>query len=87
MERAEQKLFGITIFTWDGWDEIDTGNMQFYNVEFPFDSMKKYNGMDASLDMDGRLSITEKDGDCKEVWNGYVCKIPEFMERVNASLN
>ncbi len=87
MERFEQKLFGITIFTWDEWDEIEIGELQFYNVWFPFDSMKKYNGMNASLDMDGRLSIVEKDGDCIEVWNDYVYWIPEFMEKLNASLD
>ena len=78
----EQKMFGVVIFTWDEWDEVDTGCLQFYNINFSFESMKKYNGMDASLDMDGELSITEKDGDCKEVWKGYLTEIPEFMAEI-----
>lgn len=79
----EQKMFGVVIFTWDEWDEIETGFLQFYDVNFPFDSMKKYNGMDASLDMDGELRITEKDGECDEVWKGYVSEIPEFMAAIS----
>lgn len=78
----EQEMFGVVIFTWDEWDEIDTGCLQFYTVNFPFDSMKKYNGMDASLDMDGELRITEKDGECDELWKGYVSEIPEFMAAI-----
>lgn len=84
MERARQELFGLLIFTWDNFDIIDADLIQFYNIEFPYDSMKKYNGMDASLDMDGKLSITTREGECEEVWKGYVCAIPEFMERVKA---
>lgn len=83
----EQKLFGIVIFTWEEWDDIDSECAQFYNVNFPFESMKKYNGMDASLDMNGELSVTEKSGECKEVWKGYVCEIPEFMRAVMAKFD
>lgn len=79
----EQKMFGVVIFTWDEWDEIDTGCFQYYAVNFPFESMKKYNGMDASLDMEGELSITEKDGEFKEVWKGFVSDIPEFMTAIS----
>lgn len=79
----EQKIFGIVIFTWDDWGKIEPGCLQFYNVQFPFESMKKYNGMDACLDMDGELFITEKDGECKEVWKGFVSEIPEFMSKLS----
>lgn len=78
----EQKMFGVVIFTWEEWGEIETGWLQFYTVNFPFESMKKYNDMDASLDMDGELCITEKDGECEEVWKGYVSEIPEFMAAI-----
>lgn len=82
MERTRQELFGLLIFTWEDCDIVDTDLIQFYNIEFPYDSMKKYNGMDASLNMDGGLSITTREGECEEVWKDYVCAIPEFMERV-----
>ena len=66
MERNTEKLFDIPLFYWEKWNEIDTGFLQFYNVEFPFESMKKYNGMDASLDMNGEIAITDSKGE--EVW-------------------
>lgn len=72
----EEKLFDIVLFYWDEWDEIDLYCLQFYNVQFPFESMKKYNGMDVSLDRNGELKIY--DGD-EEVWKGFVFQIPEFM--------
>ena len=80
-EKNAEKLFDIPLFYWEEWDEIDTGFLQFYNVEFLFESMKKYNGMDASLDMNGELAITDNNGD--EVWKGFACAIPEFRREVN----
>lgn len=82
MKRKAEKIFDIPLFYWEGWDEIETGFLQFYNVEFPFESMKKYNGMDASLDMSGEIVITDSEGE--EVWKGFACIIPEFVKKLNA---
>lgn len=82
MERNTEQLFDIPLFYWEAWDEIETGFLQFYNVEFPFESMKKYNGMDAALDMNGELTITDSEGE--KVWKGFACAIPEFLQEVNA---
>lgn len=79
MKRNEEKIFDIIIFLWEDWDEIDTGYLQFYNVEFPFESMKKYNGLDVSLNMNGEMSITSND---EEVWKGFSIDIPEFLEEM-----
>lgn len=81
MERNVQRLFDIPLFYWEEWDEIETGFLQFYNVNFLFSSMEKYNGMDVSLDMNGELAITDSDGN--EVWKGFACEIPEFLQGVN----
>ena len=81
MERNTEKLFDIPLFYWEEWDEIETGFLQFYSVEFPFESMKKYNGMDVSLDMNGGIAITDEDGN--EVWKGFTCAIPEFRSELN----
>ena len=78
----EQKLFGIVIFSWEEWDEIDTECSQFYDVKFPFESMDRYNGMDASFSSEGEISVTDKAGNI--VWEGYACQIPEFMSRIKA---
>lgn len=82
MERNTEKLFDIPLFYWEGWDEIETGFLQFYNVEFPFKSMKQYNGMDVSLNMNGEITVTNSEG--KEAWRGFACAIPEFMREVNS---
>ena len=79
--RTEEKLFDITLFTWEEWDELETGFLQFYNIEFPFESMKKYNGMDASMDMNGDIAITNNE-DGEEIWRGFACEIPEFMSEM-----
>ena len=81
MERNTEKLFDIPLFYWEEWGEIETGFLQFYNVNFSFESMKKYNGMDASLDMNGEITITNSEGE--EVWKGFACEIPEFLQGVN----
>ena len=44
--------------------------------------MKKYNGLDVSLNMNGEMSITSND---EEVWKGFSIDIPEFLEEMKKS--
>lgn len=37
--------------------------------------------MDASLDMNGEITITDNEGN--KIWNGFACAIPEFIREVN----
>lgn len=80
-ERNTQKFCGKEFFTWDEWDIIDTGELQFYNVEFCIDSMKKFNGMTAILTIEGQLDIFSEDesGNSVQEWSGFVTKIPGFL--------
>ena len=80
-ERNTQKFCGKELFTWDEWDIIDTGELQFYNVEFCIDSMKKFNGMTAILTIEGQLDIFSEDesGNSVQEWSGFVTKIPGFL--------
>lgn len=80
MNRNKEKLFNILVFYWEGWDEIETGFLQFYNVEFPYESMKKYNGCDVSLDMNGEITIWSDNEEIAELWKGFAVEIPEFLE-------
>lgn len=80
MNRNEQKIFGITIFTWEDFDKIEIGFLQFYNVQFPYESMKKYNGSDVSLDMNGEITIYSDNEESAELWKGFAIEIPEFLE-------
>lgn len=62
-KRKSQELFGIKVFTWTEWDEGgDYGDIIYYNVEFPFESMKQFNGRSISMYTDGRLEIVSEDG-------------------------
>lgn len=87
MGRKEQKFCGILLFTWEQWDEVDTDMVQFYNVEFPMESMKKYNGCDVSLTFSGELEVYDS-SDClaESLWSGYVTDIVEIMEELKNKL-
>lgn len=77
-ERQEQEFCGVTIFTWEEWDDVGTGILQFYNVEFPFESMKKYNGTMAVFSLSGQLTLfDENDNEIIDIW---VTDIPELKE-------
>ena len=90
VKRFEETLFDIPIFSWEQWDMIDDDTFQFYNVDFPYKSMKQYNGYDCSLDVNGKFEITKLGKEISKdyyetelVWSGFVYEIPEFMEELN----
>lgn len=77
-ERITEKQFGIDLFTWDGWDDLGEQELYFYHVEFPFESMKKYNGLGLSKTFEGKIEIYDDEG-IEVVWSGYAIDIPEFV--------
>lgn len=69
---------GVRLFKWKECDVNDTDELQFYDVEFCADSMKKYNGSTVVRYMDGKMEIWNNDtGEID--WNGYVTDIYEVM--------
>lgn len=80
-KRNVQKLFGIPLFYWGYWDDIDVGELQFYDVHFLFPSMEKYNGSTIDYNLEGKINIYNDEG-TKIIWEGYACDIPEFMEAI-----
>ena len=79
-----EKFCGIKIFEWEEWDDIDIGELQFYNVKFLLSSMEKYNeiiGITVTRNLDGKMKIYNDD--MKVIWNGYITDIPEVMEELN----
>lgn len=76
MDRNEQYFLGKTLFTWESWDEVDVAFLFFYNVEFSFESMKKYNGCDVSLDIEGSMEVYDENN--KVVWTGFVTDIEDW---------
>lgn len=79
-EMSTEQFCGIDLYNWKEWDEMDTDNFYFYNVEFLIPSMTKYNGMDVSRYFDGRMEIFGGDNAEEVVWDGFVTDIPEVME-------
>lgn len=81
-ENNIQTFCGKDLFKWESWDEVDTGTLQFYGVEFCIDYLKKYNGMCVVLSMEGQLDIFSEDesGNSVQEWSGFVTKIPGFLE-------
>ena len=76
----EQIFCGIVIFRWEEWDKGDSGEIQFYNVQFPFKSMEKYNGVTAVLGINGQLTLFDKnDNELIDMW---VTDIPEVREHI-----
>lgn len=75
-EKMETRVFDIVIFEWDYWNEVDTGIHQCYGIEFPYESMKKFNGMNATLDLNGRMTVFGENVD--KQWEGFVAEILEF---------
>ena len=81
-ENNIQTFCGKDLFKWESWDEVDTGTLQFYGVEFCIDYLKKYNGMCVVLSMEGQLDIFSEDesGNSVQEWSGFITKIPGFLE-------
>lgn len=77
---STEQFCGIDLYNWKEWDEMDTDNFYFYEVEFLIPSMKKYNGMDVSRYFNGKMEIFGGDNAEEIVWTGFVTDIPEVME-------
>lgn len=82
MNMNKEQFCGIDLYNWKEWDEIDTDNFYFYNVEFLVPSMKKYDGMDVSRFFDGKMEIYGGENAEKVVWSGFVTDIPEVLEEL-----
>lgn len=82
MNMNKEQFCGIDLYNWKEWDEMDTDNFYFYNVEFLVPSMKKYNGMDVSRFFDGRMEIYGGENAEEVVWSGFVTDIPEVLQEL-----
>ena len=74
-----EKFCGIDLFYWDGWDDLDVGELQFYDVEFCMESMKKYNGATVVRNINGMMEIYDNED---IIWEGYPTEIPEIMDEL-----
>ena len=77
----KQEFCGITIFTYELFDEGELGEIQFYNVHFPFKSMEKYNGTTVVFGINGQLTLFDDEND-NEIDDMWVTDIPEVREHI-----
>ncbi len=80
MNRPTETLFDIDLFSWENWKQIDEDTLSFDNIEFKFNSMKKYNGMTCTKDFNGRLVIFDESNN--EVFNNFIINIDEFKDLI-----
>lgn len=78
---GEQSFCGMVIFTYEFFDEGELGEIQFYNVQFPFKSMEKYNGVTAVLGINGQLTLFDDENN-NEIDDMWVTDIPEVREHI-----
>ncbi len=77
----KQEFCGITIFTYELFDEGELGEIQFYNVQFPFKSMEKYNRTTVVFGINGQLTLFD-DENGNEIDDMWVTDIPEVRELI-----
>lgn len=80
MNRSTEGFCGIALFTWADFDVIDEFTNQYYNVEFPFESMRQYNGMTVCYTTIGELSIYDESDNL--VYDEWIMEIPELREEL-----
>ncbi len=60
--RNPLKILGVEIGTYDGWDEVDTAVLSYYNIELDNPDADFGNGFDCVVDF-GEGTITEYNDD------------------------
>lgn len=77
-----EKILGISILTWTGWDEIGDDWLQFYECEFFLPELEKYNQdkLTASLNRNGDLQIYFSDTEMIEL---NVGSLKSFRDKLN----
>lgn len=89
----EYKFLGEVIFLWEGWEELDEEWNTFYGVQFPFESMKQFNGACINISDEGMINISASTEDLEldengmikipePLWENYAIAIPEFRAKI-----
>lgn len=84
-ERRVHTFWGVPIFTWDRWEDNQLGYLTFYNCEFCFYSMKKYNGSTVVTDVYGKLKIIPLLNN-HPIWEGYYIELGSFRKYIQKQL-
>lgn len=73
-------IFGIEVFETNGWYAVDYGILTFYDVKFLFDSMKRFDGCDVDISLNGEIEIYNQNGN--KLYSGYLIDIPELKSKI-----
>ena len=76
--RTTETFCGVELFKWRECDINDNDEIQYYDVEFCINSMKKYDGSTVVKYMDGRMEVWNNDAGEID-WEGYTTDIYEVM--------
>lgn len=79
-----EKLLGIEIFEWNGWDEVEEQVLIFYDVKFKFNSLKKYDGYAISVGRDWQIEAIDENANVTKI---NLLEVPEFVEEIKKQLN
>jgi hypothetical protein len=75
----DQKFCGVSLFCWNECEEIEIGQLVFYDPVWLLDSMKEYDNFPLDINIEGEMNIFDKQG-CELVWSGFVIDITEVKE-------
>lgn len=78
MDKIIFKMMDIPVFSWENLYELDTDITIFYDVEFEYNSMKRYNGQTVFMWDSGYMEIS--DGMANVLWSGYPVNIKEYSD-------
>lgn len=75
-------VFGITLFSWENWDEINESCLQFYNCNFPPElfEFSEYDECNVAIFDDGTMEIYSSNNEL--IFNDYWIKIPYFNKLI-----
>ncbi len=78
--RPVETLFDIDLFLWADWNQIFEDTLKFYDIEFKLYSMKKFNGMTCTRDLNGKLTIFNNENNI--VFDDFIINIDEFRDLI-----
>jgi len=80
----EEKLFGIKIFEWTDYDILEDVT-QYYDVEWTFKELEKYNGRIIIVNTNWDIEIYNEDGTAVDK-KFNIIEINEFKEKIKELL-
>lgn len=78
-----EKVLGVDILSWGGWDEVGDDWLQFYECEFFLPELEKYNQdkLTVSMNRNGDMQIHFSDTEMTEL---NVGSLKSFRDKLNS---